>query len=164
MCIREGGSLTDDTKNKFSPLFLRMALKDEKFQVGTVREVPFDQCCPSLKDIIEGRTCEMCFICHGSKKSLTKHLRICSKKKPPKKKTVETVRSARPKRLAAIRQREKMIVWSSKLNAEHVDWFDDDSDNEVDVKSLVAEVKTKDDNTLPVYELDTIMKNEWNDE
>lgn len=165
MCIGEGASLTDDTKNKFSPLFLRMALNDEKFQKGTVKEVPFDKCCPSLRDIIQDRTCELCGIYHGTKKSLAKHLRICSKKILLKKKTVETVKKSRPKRLAAVRQQEKMVVWCSRLNAEHVDWFDDSSDNEVDTHSLSeAEIKAKHDNILPVYDLDQIMKNEWENE
>ena len=30
----------------------------------------------------------------------------------------------RLKRLATIRQRDIIVVWSSRLNAEHVDWFD----------------------------------------
>lgn len=77
---------------------------------------------------------------------------------------MEIVRSSRPKRLAAIRQREKMVIWCSKLNAEHVDWFDDASDNEVDVQNLsLAELKTN-DNILPVYELDRVMENKWDNE
>lgn len=74
-------------------------------------------------------------------------------------KAVETMRISRQKRFAAFLQREKMIAWCSKLIVEHDDWFDDDSDNK-DVQSLVAEVETVDDNILPVYELDIIMKNE----
>lgn len=180
MCIEEGAQLTDSTDKKFCSLFLRMALKDEQFKVGIVNEVPFDHCCLSLKDILIGRTCEWCGIYHGTKKSLTKHLPKCSHKLRNRNKSLEessnmlvsekrktVVISSRPKRLAAVRQREKMVVWSSKLNAEHVDWFDEDygSDNEVDVQPLnVVEVEKEKDDQFPVFELDSVMRNEWENE
>lgn len=45
-----------------------MALTNDHFKDGILKEVPFDCCCPSLNDILVFRTCE-CGIYHGSKKA-----------------------------------------------------------------------------------------------
>lgn len=100
-----------DANDKFASLFVRMNLNDQKFRVGTRREVAFDTCCPSLKDVVSSRTCG-CGIMHVSKKSLNSHKRSCSTKEAETKSvaSIQTTMITRPKRLAAIRQGEKMIV------------------------------------------------------
>lgn len=41
-------------------LFIRIALKDDVFKVGSLSDVPLDICFPSLKGIVERKTCECC--------------------------------------------------------------------------------------------------------
>jgi hypothetical protein len=113
-----------------------MALKDDEFKVGNVNEVPFDKCCPSLQEIVERRSCE-CGLYHGTIKSMLIYRRFCqaARKRIISQPVQTEARPTRPKRLSAIRQGERMVVWTSRLNSEHVDWADDDDEqnNEVDV-------------------------------
>lgn len=85
------------------------------------KEVPFDLACPSLKELIGCRVCKGCDVYFSTTKSLKEHQRWCLKKDV----CVETKR-IRPKRVAAVRQNEKLIVWTSRLNDEHADWVDND--------------------------------------
>lgn len=70
------------------------------------------------------------------------------------------VASTRPKRLAAVRQAEKMVVWSSRLNAEHVDWFDED-DEETSVGQMTLPSSENDHNTIPIIDLEKRMSLQW---
>lgn len=72
----------------------------------------------------------------------------------------DNTRLVRPQRLAARRQKEKMVVWTSRLNDEHCDWFDE---NEIDFDQ---EFETQPgENVMPLIHLDDYMQNVWeNDE
>ncbi|XP_037033492.1 uncharacterized protein LOC119072388 isoform X2 [Bradysia coprophila] len=169
MCMATRTKLDDnsDLNDEFASLFLRLNLKDDKFRVGIRQEVPFDICCPSLKDVIQSRTCE-CGIQHASKKSLNKHIKSCLHIKrrktstQPKKTSVATPPRpvTRPKRLAAIRQGEKMIVWSSRLNAEHVDWFDEE-DDDIAMSDIVLPIRENNQDVIPIVDIETKMTSQW---
>jgi hypothetical protein len=62
--------------------------------------------------------------------------------------------------LAAIREGQKMVVWKSRLNAEHVDWFDD-NDDEIDLRSLELPTLNVVQDVMPTYDFDVRMKNPW---
>lgn len=61
------------------------------------------------------------------------HAGTCKQKKSITKPKQNVVPLTRPKRIAAIRQSERMVVWTSRLNAEHIDWFDSDEDDDNEV-------------------------------
>lgn len=119
--------------NKICPLLLRLNLDDSEFRVGKVFEVPFDTCCPSISELLEDYRCRECGLHHATKKSLSSHVKICTanfnnaassafQRQP----ACNTRFSSRPVRVAAKRQHEKMIIWTSGLGDSHIDWVDDD--------------------------------------
>jgi hypothetical protein len=137
--------------------------------VGTKHELPFDYCCPSLQDLLGSRTCEKCGIYHATKKSLIAHRRICKingAETDTPHSTLNGTQSAickrvRPLRVAAQRQKEKMIIWTSRLNDKHVDWFDEDEvelgidqDTNVSVENDTSVI-------IPVIEMDDYMQPIW---
>lgn len=64
--------------------------------------------------------------------------------------------SVRPKRLAAIRQGEKLVVWTTRLNDEHADWFDNEDS---DVEDVCDHILACSQNVIPVIDLDAYMRN-----
>lgn len=168
ICLTQNDGLlisdNSDEINEFTSLFLRLALDDSNLKVGGINEVPFDICCPSLKDLISARTCDLCGIYHATKKSLVVHRSMCKKSHTTKPAVqpapADNTRLVRPQRLAARRQKEKMVVWTSRLNDEHCDWFDE---NEIDFDQ---EFETQPgENVMPLIHLDDYMQNVWeNDE
>lgn len=155
----------EDENNQFTSLFLQKTLDCSQFKQIPTGEIPFDLCCPSQKELLETRTCVDCGIYHGTKKSLIFHRRQCKKRKtPPTSKAVEpatvVIPRMRPQRLAARRQQERMIVWTSRLNDQHVDWFDE---NELDISDIEGNVTEAGENPMPVIDIDNYMKNPWED-
>lgn len=132
-------------------------------KVGECSEVPFDVSCPSLRELIEGRTCDLCGIYHGTKKSLISHRSACRRSHPTmvsaQPAPADSNRKLRPQRLAARRQKERMVVWTTRLNDEHCDWFDE---NDVE---LVNELETQTgESVMPIFHIDDHMQNRWEDD
>lgn len=111
LCITQNGLQikgNSDEGNEFTSLFLRLSLSDSHLGQGTVREVPFDYCCPSVTDLIKVRTCQTCGIYHATKKSLAAHNRICKSTRllpRPHPTLDDSFLRIRPQRIAAQRQR-----------------------------------------------------------
>ncbi len=121
-----------DLSNEFCSLLLRLRINDEAFKTGASGEVPFDLCCPSVKELVPSRTCPKCGLYFASVKSVKCHKRACQRAHSAL--NDETFgqplltqrRNNRPVRIAARRQQERMVIWSSRLNDRHADWFDAD--------------------------------------
>jgi hypothetical protein len=158
---QEGGlklSHNKNEQNNFSSLLLRKALNEEQFRVGKINEVPFDYCCPSISSMISSRSCN-CGLYFGTKKCLQQHQKVCQKTSRLPKSSKDSFKIIRPQRLAAKRQGEKMVVWVSCLNGQHVDWFDDfDSDIE-----NISDIDDDSINAMPIIDLDKYMKDPFDD-
>lgn len=63
----------------------------------------------------------------------------------------------RPQRIAAKKQQERMAIWTTRLNDQHVDWFDND---EIEFSESLENNDT-DESTIPVIEMDDYMRNPW---
>lgn len=95
------------------------------------------------------------------------HRRTCQNRRPPKtnKQNVPLVPTTRPKRVAAIRQGEKMVVWAGILNnSEHVDWFEDSKEHEVDVSELEVPQADIPRQSMQVIDIETMMSSVWDEE
>ena len=112
------------------------------------------------------RSCQICGIYHATKKSLTAHVKECKKHLQQTTNALQPtlvesiLPRIRPKRTAAKRQREQMVVWTSRLNDEHVDWFDEE---EVEETEDINHSKTG-ESVLPVLDMDYVMSSEWEDD
>lgn len=150
-----------DEEIKFSSLSLRMMLKDDHFKVGPINEIPFDICCPSLKELVPSRTCN-CGLYHGTKKSLNEHQRVCKNGKNCRKGKEQQIH-VRAKRIVLQRQQEKMVIWASNMNNTeelHVDWFDENDEEITDFKDNIENTNPQEQN-LPLIKLDDYMSNAW---
>lgn len=110
---------------------MRLRINDVHFRNERSEEVPFDLCCPSVKELMPARTCDRCGLYFASVKSVKAHKRICAVPHPALNDIfglpiLSQRRNTRPVRVAATRQKEKMIIWTSRINDEHADWFDED--------------------------------------
>lgn len=99
----------------------------------------------------------------GTIKSLTLHLRICRKNHAESntgsnKSLLLQRKNNRPVREAANRGNERMILWTSRLNEIHVDWFDTDELEHVVVEQNVCSVA--EDHTY-MMSLDSVMDPLW---
>jgi len=145
--------------NDFVSLFIRARLNDDHLKIGKIKEVPYDFCCPSIKELIAVRTCEFCGLYHATLKSLAAHRRLCKSKSSQRSTSNDPpiIPRVRPQRIAAKRQKEKMVIWTSRLNDKHVDWFDED---EVEVIEH-NETETGESSVIPVVDIDKYMENVW---
>lgn len=117
--------------------------------------VAYDFACPSVSLDISQRTCAKCGHYYATQKSLKEHHKICN---PSVKLKAERI-SQRPVRIAAARQKEKMVVWKSVLNDENVDWFDDDELDKDEIEGGTG--STQDDDKLPIVSITAHMQNPW---
>ena len=129
--------------NNFTSLFFRLQLNVDQFRNPNNGEVPYDVCCPSIRELLASRTCSRCGNYFASAKNLKLHKKACSAAHSAL--NVDSNgsfllqrRENRPVRLAARRQRERMIVWTSRLNDEHIEWVDEDDLQGVEVEESEA--------------------------
>lgn len=121
-----------DLSNQFSSLLLRLRINDDQFKSGESGEVPYDICCPSVKELVPSRTCPRCGMYFASVKSVKCHKKSCQQVHSALndeafgQPILTQRRHNRPVRIAARRQQERMVIWSSRLNDRHADWFDAD--------------------------------------
>lgn len=154
-----------DLSNKFTSLLLRLRIDDSNFRNQRSGEVPFDLCCPSVKELIKTRTCVRCGVYFASVKSVKSHKRICRDPHPALNETfgqqlLMQRRNIRPVRVAATRQHEKMIILTSRINDEHADWFDDDELANIEIEDVpVSSDETERNET--VFDLATHMNVPW---
>lgn len=148
-----------DEGNTYTSLLFRLSINDKQLRQGDGLELSFDYSCPSLRDIIRQRTCQRCFIYHASVKSLKAHEKYCKTLHlhPTSSQRSTITRQIRPVRVAARRQKEKMVVWKSRLNDEHVDWFDEDEVETADDKIDQRETSC----TFNIVDIKEHMQNEW---
>lgn len=131
--------------NDFASFLLRNSLSvTNLMRRKNLVEIPFDIACPSLKDILNSRVCSECGIYFSSISSYDLHCKFCNKEK------VVVPTRIQPKRIASIRQNEKMVIWASRLNDLHIDWFDSDEilENEGQSMNEIAEEKEEGENDL----------------
>jgi len=69
-------------------------------------------------------------------------------------------RRIQPIRIAARRQKEKMVIWRSRLQDEHVDWFDNEEVEEQDETTDSTVIH----DFLPLIDIDQYMEQVWEDE
>lgn len=148
----------------FSSLLLRMTLNDVQFQNPVNKEVPFDISCPSVSELIPSRTCSICGMYFASVKSVKAHKRQCVAPHSALnasefgKPILQQRRIRRPVRVAAQRQEEKMVIWSSRLNDQHVDWFDDEDLVDVEVEE---NPETSENDAINVIDLASHQQIPW---
>jgi hypothetical protein len=140
---------------------MRLGLNLQDYNQGIIKETPFDLCCPSIQSMIAQRSCKNCGLYHSSIKSLKKHFKICRVQKPYLHPTLDDTNpikeNRRPVRIAAQRQKEKMVIWKSRLDDEHVDWFDDD--DEIQCEQNIDHQPQE--QTIPVFDIAEHMNNIW---
>lgn len=172
LCIDQStmaASDNSDLSNEFSSLLLRLRINDEKFKNGSSREVPYDICCPSVKELISSRTCQSCGMYFASVKSVKGHKKSCQQEQTHSALNEETFgqplltqrRHNRPVRIAARRQQERMVLWSSRLNDRHADWFDEDELVNVDLEDVSLEEEAE--NPL-IIDMNTHLNVPWEDD
>ena len=79
---------------------------------------------------------------------MKQHQKICKPLQPalindPEVPFLTRRRVNRPVRVAASRGRERMTIWSSRLNDNHVDWFDEDDLSGVEIVEETNESSAK---------------------
>lgn len=103
------------------------SVKDKHFRIEQMQEVPFECCCPSLKEVVSSRTFK-CGQYHGKRPLLCISGRASTKQPSSVHETSNkgqepsTVK-IKPERLAAMRKIERMVIWTSRLIS-NIDWFD----------------------------------------
>jgi len=167
LCVDQSMGLlahnNEESENDFVGLLLRMRINDYSLRKG--QEVPFDTCCPSVQELIPSRTCKNCSLYHSSVKNLKAHQKICRRAKAVSSEsvavstsTLNSRRIQRPVRVAAQRQREKMVIWTTRLNDYHVDWFDQD---EVESVEIIWTDSNISDSDIPYVDLSSHLEVVW---
>lgn len=164
LCYEQGPiRSTDNTneKNNFTHFLFQKAVGElslisNKFDFSKTNEIPFDLCCPSLSDLLSKRSCTKCGQYFSSMKSVNEHLKFCVKNT-----TVQAKQKVRPLRVAAKRQKEKMIVWTSRLNDQHADWFDNDEiEDDDELNNYTSDVQISTD-PMPIVPMDLFLQCPW---
>lgn len=154
-----------DFTNQFPSLLVRLRINDQDLRNPRSGEVPFDLCCPSVKELISCRICNNCGLYFASVKSVKSHQTICKANQPALtantfgKQLLSQRRRNTPVRVAARRQQERMVIWTSRLNDQHVDWFDEEEVSNI-------EVQEDDDDSGPpsnVIDIETHLQVPWMD-
>lgn len=92
------------------------------------------------------------------------HKKANSKSKSDLKPILLERKDQRPVRVAAVRARERMVIWTSNLNDEHIDWLDID---ELEDAELIDDITTSDDcldDNIPIVQIEEYMAPVWEDE
>lgn len=127
--------------------------------------VPFDMCCPSIKEILSSRKCKQCNLYHSSQRSLKGHLKTCDGRAqqnsaaqdlPPPFLAART--RDRPVRIAAQRAGEVLTIWTSRINDQHIDWFDAEDMAGIPVEHNQNGTEL---DVLPVIDMETYMRKQW---
>ena len=111
LCVSQSKGLRaadpEDDSCKYLSLFQRLSINLEAEGYSGVNkfQIPYDVCCPSVKDQLCNRTCRICHLYFPSNVMQGQHSRALH----PKVKIVEAPRT-RPLRVAARRQRELMVI------------------------------------------------------
>jgi len=152
-------SLNSDKSNNFTSLLLRLQIDDTGLR-NSHGLLPFDTCCPSVEELVEGRTCSLCGLYFASIKSLKSHKRHFHRHSTlngaePVVPVLKIRRRNCPVQVVAQRQNEKLVLWTTGLqNHEHADWFDTE-----EMDGVPAEVleESNPNNSLPVLPVDKYM-------
>lgn len=167
LCIDQDTMATSDNSelsNEFSSLLLRLRINDGKFKNASSGEVPYDLCCPSVKELLSSRTCQNCGLYFASVKSVKSHKKSCQRAHSALNEEVfgqpllTQRRNNRPVRIAARRQQERMVIWTSRLNDRHADWFDVEELANVDFEDASLEAEAENPS---VIDMDTHFNVPW---
>lgn len=128
LCVIQDGLTINDNSSgidAFPSMMFRKNLDDNFLRQGTKKEFAFDYCCPSVKDLLQQRTCHLCGIYHALMKSLKNHYKLCkSQHTTSRENIIQDIPTAskpmRPVRVAAKRQKERVLIWKSRLNDKHM--------------------------------------------
>jgi hypothetical protein len=99
------GLKIDETSGTFLPLFHRISIGLEPAGFDNLFSVPYDYCCPTVKNYIFNRTCSICHLYFPSNAMVAEHKRQLH----PRVK-VSILPRCRPLRIAAKRHRELMVI------------------------------------------------------
>lgn len=154
--------------NKFPNLLLRLRINDIHLRNSQNGEMPFDLCCPSVRELLPARTCNLCGMYFASVKSVKSHKRICTNAHSALNEVfgqpiLSQRLNSRPVRVAATRAQEKMIIWTSRLDDVHADWFGEEELVNVETD----EINMEPEETLsigPVIDLSRHMFIPWEDD
>ena len=87
-----------------------------------------------------------------------------SKSKPDLKPILSERKHQRPVRVAAVRARERMLIWASNLNEEHIDWLNVDELEDTQVTDAITTSDDRLDDNIPIVEIEEYMAPVWEDE
>ena len=110
-----------DTMNpngKFLSLFQRLSMKVPYAGLHDGKDSPYDQFCPTVRTVVDKRTCNLCNLYFPSQIMLAAH-----KKALHSHIIISDIPKVRPIRVAARRQRELMVIIASG-EMEDVEWLD----------------------------------------
>ncbi len=133
-----------EQESTFLPLFHRLSIQLSHTEWTKAANAPYDMACSTVKGEIAKRTCNSCHLYFPSQVMMTSH----KKGVHPRLKHLEPPK-VRPKRIAAVRQRELMaIIASGEL--EDAEWLPEE---EVDFTGLQLPVPSHSTGQLPVVDI-----------
>ena len=98
-------------------------------------------------------------------KSFQLHMKACNRSAqsaPIATPSLAEARIIRPIRVAARRANEKMIIWKTRLNDKHCDWFDDDEvETNLSMEFSERQNGFDEDIEFPIVEIDDHLSNPW---
>jgi hypothetical protein len=102
-----GLQFSNENSGKFLSLFQRLAVSISPDGYNEINKfcIPYDLCCPTVKDYVNSRTCNVCKLYFPSQVMVAAH-----KKQVHPRVKVNDVPLVRPVRIAARRQRELMAI------------------------------------------------------
>jgi hypothetical protein len=143
-------TVIEENASNFLSLFQRLAMNVSHPQWSKKSCVPYDICCPTIKDAIEKRTCNICDLYLPSQVMVLAHKVAMH----PRVK-VYPIQRTRPIRVAATRQRELMAIIASG-EMEDVEWIDE---SHVDMTGLV--IPSQASTSLFPLLMDSVVENPW---
>ena len=146
----------DDGNAQYPSLFVALAL-DKCMLPPRAHKlfpkcIPYDFACPSIQIVLQKRICNFCGHYCATIKSITEHIKTCSKKGNSETNQVSNSVPAklRPQRLAAKRQRELMCLVKYMENHEY-EWHDLD---DVDTTGLDEPKEISVEDGTPIMSVD----------
>lgn len=155
----------DDAYNVFPSLLLRLRLNDLALR-NRSNEVPYEYCCPYVKELRSSRTCPQCEVYFASVKSIKEHKRICNQLAPDGEmdqfgtSSLRNRSNRRPVRVAARRGNQMLTLWTNRLNDLHSDWMDNDELQD----QVVEEIEPNPSVNGNLLDMNKYMETPWEDQ
>lgn len=147
----------DGSSHKFPSLFAATMMKLDQLLPRSskgFRSIPHDLYCPSIQKVLNDRVCKSCHQYFASLVMLKSH------QAEHKQAALSVPKRVQPKRVAAKRQRELMVIIANEENGESVDWMDEE---DVDLSGVaVPEFNSnRSGNLVPVISMRDHFSSPW---